>query len=117
MSTALRRTIYSLIAALGIVLMVPLAVNMRRLSAEAETDPSALGSMLDPAQAEWFSQLMGLFLLGVLIAACFGYLALTTGYERAWRPKRNGEPRCQRCGAVLQAGAIHCPSCDQRLIW
>ncbi len=117
MSLTLRRTLCGLIAALGIALMMPLAVNMRRISAELEGDPTGVGWMLQPAQTEWLSQLTGLFLLGVLISASFLYLALTAGHGRGWRPKRNGTPRCERCGTPLQAGLAHCPGCDQRLTW
>ncbi|UCF21755.1 MAG: hypothetical protein JSU87_00090 [Gemmatimonadota bacterium] len=117
MSLNLRRTLCGLMAALGIALMMPLAVNVRRISAELESDPTAVGWMLDAAQTEWLSQATGLFLLGVLISAGFLYLALSTGYGKSWRPRRNGTSQCGRCGAPLQAGLAHCPGCDQRLTW
>jgi hypothetical protein len=117
MPVSIRRILYGLLALLGFVMMVPLTVNMRRLQAELGADPTAFGWNLNPADAEWLSRLTGLFLLGALLAGGFLYVALSTGYAKAWRPAENGTPRCRRCNSNVGLGLSRCPTCDQQQIW
>lgn len=117
MSITLRRVLYGLLTALGFLMMLPLMVNIPRLQSEILADPLAGGLSVDPATAEWAVRLLLVYLLGLVVATGFLYLALTTGVARAWRPRENGEPRCRRCGVDLRFGVGRCPRCDQQLVW
>ena len=112
-----RRFVYGLLAGLGVIMMVPLVVNVQRLQSELLADPFAVETALDPASAGQMQSLMLLFLVGVSLATGFLYAALSTGYARAWRPVRNGTPRCGRCGSDLDSRVRRCPTCDQQLTW
>lgn len=112
-----RRFIYGLLAGLGFLMMVPPVVNMQRLQAELMADPFAVGTALDPASAGQMQLLMLLFLVGVSIATGFLYAALSTGNRKAWRPRKNGTPRCGRCDSEVESGVRRCPTCDQQLAW
>ena len=117
MPAGARRFIYGLLVALGFVMMVPLLVQMRRIQAELLADPLAVESALDPAVATRLQPLMLLFLVGMAVATGFLYAGLSAGYARAWRPRKNGAPRCARCDAELASGQSRCPACDQHLVW
>lgn len=112
-----RRVFYSLLAALGFVMMVPFMVNMRRVQAEVGMDPVAVEWVLDAAAADWALRLTGTFLLGLLLATGFLYAALSTGIPRAWRPEENGVPRCRRCNSEVRFGVGRCPVCEQQFAW
>ena len=113
MPIAVRRFLYSLLALLGFVMMMPAAVNMRRVQAELGVDPMAM----DLETSAWISRLGLLFLAGLSLAAGFLYVALSTGHRKSWRPVENGQPRCARCGAEVSFGIGRCPACDQQLVW
>jgi hypothetical protein len=118
MPISARRFIYSLLTALGFVMMVPFVVGMRRLQAElAAADPTNLEAWLQPAVSPWTEGTIFPFLLGLVLASSFLYLALTTGSPKAWRPEENGTPRCSRCGSDVRFGVNRCPSCEQQLVW
>jgi hypothetical protein len=117
MPLAVRRFIYSLFAALGFIMMVPFVMTMRQFQAELLADPLMMETALGPANAGHISSLMLIFLLGMIIATGFLYVALTTGTARAWRPRTNGEVRCTRCGAELRFGDGRCSACGQQLAW
>lgn len=117
MPLTVRRVLYSLLAALGFIMMVPLMANMRRFQAELGMDPMAVESALGVAAPDWVVRFSGLFLLGLLLAAGFLYAALSAGVPRAWRPQENGAPRCRRCHAEIRFGIGRCPVCDQQLVW
>lgn len=118
MPLAVRRFIYSLLAALGFIMMVPLVVTLRRLQAELFADPLAIETAIDPANAGRIQSVMLIFLFGITVATGFLYAALTTGTARAWRPRENGSVRCTRCGGELRFGVgRRCPACDQQLAW
>ncbi|UCC47703.1 MAG: hypothetical protein JSV41_09445 [Gemmatimonadota bacterium] len=117
MPLTVRRVLYSLLAALGFIMMVPFMVNMRRLQAVLGTDPVAVQSALDAAAADWALRLTGALLLGLLLATGFLYAALSAGIPRAWRPHENGVPRCRRCNSEIRFGIGRCPVCDQQFSW
>jgi hypothetical protein len=118
MPVAARRFVYSLLAALGFAIMVPFLVAMRRFqSALLQVDPMDMESVLDPLGASFSEGPVLLFLIGLIVASGFLYLALSTGHPRAWRPRENGSPRCMRCGAELRFGLPRCPTCEQQLAW
>jgi len=120
MPIAARRFVYSLFAFLGFAMMVPFLVGMRRFqSAIMSTtgDPADLASLLEPATAAFSEGATLLFLVGLLAAGSFLYLALTTGHARAWRPREDGTPQCVRCGSEVRFGSPRCPTCDQQLVW
>ena len=113
MSVTARRVIYGLMTAFGLALTVPFAIESRRFSsALAEMDfNAALAFAPSP-------RLSSLFLLGFGLATGFLYLALSAGYPRAWRPRREGSLlHCERCGAEVAPGHQSCPTCDQRFAW
>ena len=116
MPVNVRRFIYSMLALLGLVMMVPLSINTTRMQAALEeVDPMTM--TLDPELSAWFGGLWLLFLIGACVAAGFLYLALSTGHAKAWRPVENAHPSCARCGAELSFGTARCASCDQRIVW
>ena len=120
MPIAARRFVYSLFAFLGFAMMVPFLVDMRRLQSVIMTstgDPTDVTALLEPAAASFAAGTTFLFLIGLLAASGFLYLALTTGYARAWRPRENGTPLCVRCGSGVRFRAPRCPTCDQQLVW
>jgi hypothetical protein len=108
MPVNVRRFLYSMLATLGVIMMVPLTINVARLqSALEQFDPLATDGLgLDPEVSAWLGGLWLLFLAGTCVSVGFLYLALSTGHLKGWRPVGNGEPRCARCG-----------TCDQRLSW
>ena len=110
MSVTVRRVIYSLLSALGFALMVPFAIEVRRLgAAELEAWEIGLG-------AERIALLLLLFLLGLLFSSGFLYAALSAGVPRAWKARYvDGIPRCGRCGAELGGGAPRCAVCEQHI--
>ncbi len=114
--TPVRRFVYGLLAALGFALMVPQVVAWRRLET-AMLDRSAGLDWIFQTDTAALGTEAALFLLGLLMASAFLYLALSTGYPRAWKPRENGEPTCRRCGAKLRFGMARCPACDQQLVW
>jgi len=120
MPIAARRFIYSLFAFLGFAMMVPFLVGMRRFQSvimASAADPTDIEAILEPAAASFGEGTTLLFLVGLAAASSFLYLALTTGYARAWRPKENGTPTCVRCGSEVRFGSPRCPTCDQQLVW
>ncbi|KPK81407.1 MAG: hypothetical protein AMS25_06460 [Gemmatimonas sp. SM23_52] len=117
MPLTVRRVLYSLLAALGFIMMVPLMANMRRFQAALAMDPIAVESALGAGAPGWVLRLTGLFLLGLLLATGFLYAALSAGVPRAWRPQENGVSRCRRCDAEIRFGIGRCPVCDQQLVW
>jgi hypothetical protein len=120
MPIAARRFIYSLFAVLGLGMMVPFLVGMRRFQSVIMTstgDPTDLEALLEPASASFGEGAALLFLVGLIAASSFLYLAVTTGYARAWRPKENGTPRCVRCDSEMRFRSPRCPTCDQQLVW
>lgn len=120
MPIAAKRFVYSLFATLGFAMMVPFLIDMRRFQSVIMTatgGPTDVGAFLDPAAASFAEGTTVLFLIGLLAASSFLYLALTTGYARAWRPKENGTPVCVRCGSEVRFGSPRCPTCDQQLVW
>ena len=120
MPIAARRLIYSLFAFLGFAIMVPFLIGMRRLQSvimSSAEDPADFQALLEPAAASFTEGTSLLFLVGLLTASSFLYLALATGYARAWRPKENGTPHCVRCGSDVRFGSPRCPTCDQQLVW
>lgn len=115
-STFLRRTVYALLAGLGLIMMLPLLVQGRRLQAElAAAGP--LDAMVDPALAGQLLRLGALFVLGLAASSAFLYAALSVGYDRAWRPRRDGRTRCGRCDTEVSPGDSRCALCGQRLVW
>jgi len=117
MSLTVHRVLYSLLAALGFLMMVPLMANMRRFQAELAMNPMAVESALGVGAPHWVVRFTGLFLLGLLLAAGFLYAALSAGVPRAWRPQEDGVSRCRRCDAEIRFGIGRCPICDQQLVW
>ncbi len=120
MPIAARRFVYSLFAFLGFALMVPFLIGMRRFQSvimEASVDPADVEALLEPAAASFGGGATLLFLIGLLAATSFLYLALSTGYARAWRPREDGTPQCVRCGSEVRFGSPRCPTCDQQLVW
>lgn len=118
MPLATRRLIYSLFAALGFIMMVPLSIAMRRFQAAlASVDPTNVESILDPALTDFSQSSVLLFLLGLLLASGFLYLVVSTGYPKGWRPQENGSPRCSRCNGEVRFGVGLCPACEQRQTW
>ena len=120
MPIAARRFVYSLFAMLGFAMMVPFLVDMRRFQSVIMTstgDPTDVATLLEPAAASFAEGTTLLFLIGLVTVSSFLYLALTTGYARAWRPKENGTPLCVRCGSEVRFRAPRCPTCDQQLVW
>ncbi len=113
MSLAVRRLVYSLLALLGFTLMVPLFINTRRLQTQWLEAPE---TVLDSSAAALGAPTL-LFLVGLILASCFLYAALSAGYPRAWKPDEEGAPRCRRCGGALNFGVARCPTCDQQLAW
>ncbi len=113
MSLAVRRLLYSLLALLGFALMVPMFISTRQLQSQWLEAPE---TALDPSGAV-FGAPVFMFLVGLVLATCFLYAALSAGYPRAWRPDEEGAPRCRRCGGVLSFGVARCPTCDQQLAW
>lgn len=112
MSLAVRRLLYSLLALLGFALMVPMFIDTRRLQSQWLETPETL----DPSGVVVGASAL-MFLIGLGLATCFLYAALSAGYPRAWRPDEEGEPRCRRCGGGLSFGVARCPTCDQQLAW
>jgi hypothetical protein len=118
MPVATRRFIYSALATLGFALMVPFLVSMSRFqSALLATDPTDIGTMLEPATSSFGQGPTLLFLVGLVLASGFLYLAFSTGHPKAWRPQENGTSRCARCAAEVRFGLPRCPACDQQLAW
>ena len=120
MPIAARRFVYSLFAFLGFAMMVPFLIGMRRFQSaimNASVDPADVEALLGPATASFGEGTTLLFLIGLLVASSFLYLALSTGYARAWRPRENGTPQCVRCGDDVRFGLPRCPTCDQQLVW
>jgi hypothetical protein len=122
MTVAVRRFVYSLLTALGFIMMVPWMISMRRLQAAIGSDPVALEQALEPGGAlyQTVPGMQGdtwLFLLGLTLAACFLYAALSVGTSRAWRPRQDKPPCCSRCESEVAFGAVFCPTCEQRLVW
>jgi hypothetical protein len=120
MPIAARRFVYSLFAFLGFAMMVPFLVAMRRFQSvlmASGGDPTDFEALLDPAVASFGQGTLLLFLIGLLAASSFLYLALTTGNARAWRPREDGVPSCVRCGSDVRFGLPRCPTCDQQLAW
>jgi hypothetical protein len=116
MPLAARRFVYSLLTVLGFVMMIPLTVSMRQVqSTFAAVDPTDLEAWLDPALMPVTSESALLFLAGLIVASSFLYLALSTGYAKAWRRRENGASRCGRCGGDARFGLRRCPACDQQL--
>jgi hypothetical protein len=117
MPVSVRRTIYGLLSALGFVMMIPLMLTSRSLEAQLGANPFDPAAGLDLGAMAGFERQSLLFLLGLILAACFLYAALSVGNPRGWRPQENGTPRCSRCGAEIPFGVGRCPACEQRLTW
>ncbi len=117
MPVPVRRAVYGLLSALGFVMMIPFILTQRSLEAQLGGNPFDVGAGLDLSSTPGLEQQLLLFFLGLILAACFLYAALSAGYPRAWRPQENGTPRCSRCGAEIPFGVAHCPVCEQRLTW
>jgi hypothetical protein len=117
MPVSVRRTIYGLLAALGFVMMIPLSLTSRSLEAQLGTNPFGPAAGLDMGAMPGLEQQSLLFFLGLILAACFLYAAVSVGYPRGWRPQENGTPHCSRCGAEIPFAVAHCPACEQRLTW
>ncbi len=116
MSVTARRVIYGLMTAFGLALTVPFAIESRRFSSSlVQIDPWDVDAALSFAP---LLRLASLSLLGFGLATGFLYLALSAGYPRAWRPRREGSLlHCERCGAEVAPGHQSCPTCDQRFAW
>jgi hypothetical protein len=112
-----RRIIYSLFAALGFLMIVPLMVSSRRLGAQIQRGGIDVQTGIDFSVIPGYEWQSLLAIVGLSLAAGFLYAALSTGHPRAWRPQENGAPRCNRCGAEVPFAVRRCPSCDQHLIW
>jgi hypothetical protein len=121
MPVNVRRFRYGVLTALGIIMMVPMMVQMRRVQAALATIDPASFDPLDPTfglgEAGAELGVLALFLAGLCVAAGFLYLAVSTGYPKAWRPLRNGSARCARCEAEVVFGLARCPTCEQQLAW
>jgi hypothetical protein len=117
MPVSVRRTIYGLLSALGLVMMIPFMLTSRSLEAQLGGNPFDVQAGLDLGATPGFEQQSLLFFLGLALAACFLYLALSVGNPKGWRPQENGSPRCSRCGAEIPFAVAHCPACEQRLTW
>jgi hypothetical protein len=117
MPVSVRRAIYGLLSTLGFVMTVPFLLTSRSLEAELGANPFDPAAGLELTNTQVFQQQSLLFLVGLTLAACFLYLALSVGIPKGWRPQENGTPRCSRCGAEIPFGVAHCPACEQRLTW
>ncbi|MGD2153796.1 MAG: hypothetical protein PVG79_11065 [Gemmatimonadales bacterium] len=117
MSVSIRRTIYGLLSALGFAMMIPFLLTSRSFEAQLGSSPFDVEAGLDLSAMPGFERQSLLFLLGLTMAACFLYAALSVGSPRGWRPRENGTPRCSRCGAEIPFGVRQCPACEQRLTW
>ncbi len=117
MSVSVRRVLFSLLAAIGFAFMVPLAIQFRVLRAEMAQGPLDVMMLMELTQGARLLQASLLALVGLSLASGFLYAALSTGHERAWRPREDGRILCVRCGGELGKGVGRCPSCDQHLTW
>ncbi|MGD8239579.1 MAG: hypothetical protein PVH68_13550, partial [Armatimonadota bacterium] len=84
MPVSVRRTIYGLLSALGFVMMIPLMLTSRTLEAQLGANPLDPQVGLGLGTVPGFEQQSLLFLLGLTLAACFLYAALSVGYPRGW---------------------------------
>lgn len=114
MSVNTRRAIYAALTVLGFGLMVPLALRARAWEAEVNAGRLELGTLIDASGAGY---LVLMAFAGILIASSFLYLALSTGYPKAWIPDEGERILCRRCGQELRFGLRRCPNCDQGLVW
>lgn len=114
MSVNARRLVYGLLAALGVLLTVPLTVRSRAWRARMGTGDLELDTVLEISGG---LPLALLALLGIVLAFGFLYAALSVGYPRAWAPIENDRILCRRCGEEIGFGVRRCPNCDQQLVW